>query len=123
MAYDEKLAARLRDRLAPEAGLTEKKMFGGVGFMLNGNMCCGVHGEALIVRLAAEGTAAALRQPHTRPFDLTGRPMAGWVLVDPPGTATRAALEKWVRLSVAFASALPPKLPGTPSRMKRPARR
>src|SRR5439155_17714296 len=83
MAFDEKLAGRIRLSLGKRKGLKEKKMFGGIAFLLNGNMCCGVHRTEMIVRLAPEATDQALTDRHTRLFDLTGRPMKGWVLVDP----------------------------------------
>src|SRR5689334_24268468 len=103
MAFDEKLAARVRKQLGKRAGLTEKQMFGGVAFLLNGNMCCGVDGDEMIVRLAPEETEAALSRPHTPRFDLTGRPMKGWILVKPKGLATDAALGRWVGIATKFA--------------------
>jgi hypothetical protein len=92
MAFDVALAERIRTQLGKRRGLTEKKMFGGLAFLLNGNMCCGVHGQEMIVRLAPEQTDDALRRTHTRVFDLSGRPMKGWILVQPEGLATKAAL-------------------------------
>ncbi len=109
MAFDEKLAERMRKQLAERGGVVEKHMFGGVAFMLNGNMCCGVHQAALMVRLAPEAADAALRKPHTRLFDLTGRPMKGWILVDAEGIKTAAGLKKWMDQGVAFAVSLPAK--------------
>jgi hypothetical protein len=109
MAFDEKLADRIRRRLGKRAGVTEKRMFGGIAFLLRGNMCCGVHGKDLIVRLDGAATEAALAAPHTRRFDLTGRPMKGWILVQPEGLATDDALGKWLTTSVKYAEALPPK--------------
>lgn len=109
MAFDAKLAARIRRRLGKRAGLVEKQMFGGVAFLLNGNMCCGVHGEEMIVRLAPEDTAKALAQANTHRFDLTGRPMQGWILVKPKGLATAAALGKWIGIASRYAASLPPK--------------
>jgi hypothetical protein len=109
MAFDEKLAARMRKQLEKHSGVVEKRMFGGVAFLLNGNMCCGVHKEAMIVRLAPEATEAALRRPHTRQFDLTGRPMKGWVLVAAEGVKTAAGLKQWVEQGLAYAGSLPPK--------------
>ena len=109
MAFDEKLAERMRKQLADQGGVVEKRMFGGVAFLLNGNMCCGVHQEALMVRLSPDAAAAALRQPHTRIFDLTGRPMKGWLLVDAEGLKTAAQLKRWIGQSVAFAASLPAK--------------
>src|SRR5215207_2069785 len=96
MAFDEKLAERIRKQLASVPGVVEKRMFGGIAFLLNGNMCAGVHKDALMVRLDPAATDAALKQPHTRIFDLTGRPMKGWILVDPEGVKTAAGLKKWV---------------------------
>ncbi len=107
MAFDDKLANRIRKRLGKREGLTEKKMFGGIGFLLNGNMCCGVHGPDMIVRLDPAQTDKALSERHTRVFDLSGRPMKGWILVEPKGLATDAALSKWIGLGVEYASSLP----------------
>lgn len=109
MAFDEKLAERIRLQLGKRKGLTERKMFGGIAFLLRGNMCCGVHGADLIVRLDSAATADALSVPNTRAFDLTGRPMKGWILVQPKGLAGNAALGKWVNTSVKYAESLPPK--------------
>ncbi|MCI0396425.1 MAG: TfoX/Sxy family protein [Chloroflexi bacterium] len=109
MAYDEGAAQRVRELLEDEPGLTEKKMFGGIAFLLNGNMACGVTKDELMVRVGPEGHAAAVSQPHVRPFDLTGRPMAGWIVVGPAGYESDQALQNWVRQGVAFARSLPPK--------------
>ena len=109
MAYDEKLASRIRAILKGTRGLEEKKLFGGVGFLLNGNMACGVHKDSLIVRIKPGDTAAALRRPHVRPFDLSGRPMQGWILVSAEGCKTPSSLANWVNLSVTFAKSLPRK--------------
>jgi hypothetical protein len=109
MAYDEKLTMRIRKQLEAQAGVVEKHMFGGVAFLLNGNMCCGVHKQALMVRLAPEDTQAALSKPYTKIFDLTGRPMKGWVLVEADGVKTAAGLRKWIERGVACAKSLPAK--------------
>jgi len=109
MAYDELLGIRIRAALGALPGLVEKKMFGGTGFLVNGNMACGVHKNDLIVRVGPEQYAWALAQPHTRPFDMTGRPMAGWILVEPPGCTTESALKAWVDLGLALALSLPGK--------------
>jgi hypothetical protein len=109
MAFDEKLAERIRKRLAGQSGVVEKRMFGGLAFLLNGNMCCGVHQQALIVRLAPAATEAALRKPHTRAFDLTGRSMKGWVPAEAEGVKTAARLKKSVDQDVAYAGSLSPK--------------
>jgi TfoX/Sxy family transcriptional regulator of competence genes len=109
MAFSEALAARIRRRLARKTGVVEKKMFGGVGFLLNGNMCVGVWKESLIVRLDPEETEAALREPHAGEFNITGRPMKGWLLVAPEGVADDAALAEWIRRAVQFVGKLPAK--------------
>ena len=109
MAYDEGLATRVRDVLGDRPGLAEKKMFGGLAFLLHGNMACGVRGDDLIVRVAAEVADAAQGEPGTRPFDLTGRPMNGWLLVDAGGHAEDEDLRRWVDRGVAYASSLPAK--------------
>jgi len=109
MAYDELLAVRIRAALSGQSGLWEKKMFGGVCFLLNGNMACGVIKNDLIVRVGPEKHIEALSRLHTRPFDFTGRPMAGWVVVSAPGFATEQDLKEWLRLGVEFAETLPQK--------------
>jgi hypothetical protein len=109
MAFDERLAERIRRSLGRRKGFAEKKMFGAVGFLLNGNMCVGLHGAELIVRLAPEDTDRALKQANTRRFDLTGRPMKGWILVKPAGLKTDAQLGKWIAVAVEFAGRLPAK--------------
>jgi len=109
MAYDKALAQRIRDILAVEPDLVEKKMFGGVGFLLRGNMACGVHGNDLIVRVGRERYEEALARPHARVFDMTGRPMVGWVQVAPPGFASAAGLWDWMALGLEFVKTLPAK--------------
>lgn len=109
MAVNQELVRRVRASLGPRPGLTEKTMFGGVGFMLNGNMACGVHGQNLIVRLTPAQAAAALAQPDVRVFDMTGRPMKGWILVGPAGWASTDDLAAWIAQGVAFAQSLPAK--------------
>ena len=110
MAFDEQLAARIRKHLGKKKGLVEKKMFGGLAFLLKGNMCVGVHGSEMIVRLPPDETDAALEQKHTRVFDLSGgRPMKGWILIEPKGVESDKALAKWVQTGVAFAESLPAK--------------
>lgn len=109
MAFDAVLAARIRKRLGHRAGLTEKQMAGGLAFLVNGNMCCGVHGREMIVRLDPADRDRALRDRHARLFDLTGRPMKGWILVGPAGLKSPAALGKWVRVGLDYARSLPPK--------------
>jgi|SRR5882672_9580538 len=109
MAYDEKLAGRVRELLSKRKGVEEKKMFGGLAFLLNGNMSVGLHGAELIVRIDPAETDAALERPHTRIFDITGRPMKGWILVKPAGVAGEAALAAWVRKGADYAVSLPKK--------------
>ena len=109
MSFDELLTARIRACLGHQPGLVEKKMFGGVGFILNGNMTCGVIKDDLIVRVGAEQYEAALGHPHSRPFDMTGHPMTGWVLVEPAGCASEEELAAWLEQGLAFARTLLPK--------------
>ena len=109
MAYDEGLAQRIRENVDDRRGVTEKKMFGGIGFMLHGNMACGVIGEDLVVRVGAEAYEKALRQAHARPFDFTGRPMTGWVMVGPEGYEADDDFKAWVERGLGFARSLPPK--------------
>lgn len=107
--YDEGLAQRIRGALAEQPELSERKMFGGIAFMLRGHMCCGVMDDRLMVRLGAEQYGAALALPHARPAELGGRPMTGMVIVEAPGLESDAALVAWVDRGVQFASSLPPK--------------
>ncbi len=110
MPYDQNLAQRIRAVLKDHPGWVEKKMFGGVGFILHGNLACGVQGNDLIVRVGPENDQAALSQPFVRPFEgVPGRPMAGWVLVAPEGTADDHAFQAWVEMGFTFASSLPAK--------------
>ena len=109
MAYDEGLARRIQGIMVGLPGYIERKMFGGVGYMLWGNMACGVNGDDLIVRVGPEGYEEALAQPHTKEFDMTGRPMKGWVVVTADGVESDDQLEAWVQRGVGFALLLPPK--------------
>jgi TfoX N-terminal domain len=109
MAVDEEFAGRVREALDGVDGIAEKRMFGGLAFLLNGNMAVGVHGQDLIVRLAPEATDDALAEEHVRVFDMTGRPMKGWVLVGPGATVSEDGLGSWVTRGVDFAESLPPK--------------
>ncbi len=109
MAYDEKLAERVREVFAPREGLREKKMFGGLAFMLHGHMCCGIAREALMVRVGPEAYEETLARPHARPMDFTGRALKGMVYVDAGGYRSKKALRQWVERGVAFVSSLPPK--------------
>jgi len=109
MAYDENLAERIRAELGPMPGLLEKKMFGGTGFLVRGNMACGVHGNDLIVRVGPERYEQALARPDTKVFDMTGRPMSGWIMVTPAGVAGDDDLRAWVQQGVEYALSLPSK--------------
>lgn len=109
MAYDERLAMRIRLLLQDLAAAEEKKMFGGVGYLVNGNMACGVNGRRLIVRLDPAEYEEALARPHVREFDMTGRPMKGWVTVEPAGVESDAALRAWVERGLRYVLTLPPK--------------
>jgi TfoX/Sxy family transcriptional regulator of competence genes len=110
MAYDEDLAQRIREQLADQDGVTEKAMFGGLAFLVHGNMAVGVAStDELMVRVGPDATDEALAKPHTRLFDMTGRPMKGWILVGREGFKTKRQLGAWVARGVAFAGGLPPK--------------
>jgi TfoX/Sxy family transcriptional regulator of competence genes len=109
MAYDEGLADRIRDLLSARAEVSEHKMFGGIAFMLGGNMACGVLGEELIVRLGDEEGEKALSEDGVRPFDFTGKPMKNIVYVAADRTSDDAGLAEWVEAGAAYAASLPPK--------------
>ncbi len=109
MAYDESLARRVRTHLADQSELYERKMFGGLVFMVRGNMCCGIMGDELTVRVGPEQFAASLAQPHAREMDFTGRPMTGMVMVATEGLASDEALEQWIWQGIRFVSSLPSK--------------
>lgn len=102
MSYDERTAARIRAVLARRRDVVERKMFGGLTFMVNGAMCCGVTSEALVVRVGPAAYEAALAEAHVRPMTFTGRPLAGMVYVDPPGYRSARALARWVQRGVEF---------------------
>jgi TfoX/Sxy family transcriptional regulator of competence genes len=109
MAYNENLAARVRDFLEYRPGFSEKKMFGGLCFLLNGNMCCGVTADALMLRLGNDGAAKALLEPNTREMDFTGRVMKSMVYIEPAGWEPEEELEDWVGRAASFALGLPSK--------------
>lgn len=109
MAYDEQLVERIRGIVGDELGYGEKKMFGGVCFLLHGNMVAGVATDDLMVRVGPDAWAEALAQPHAREMDFTGRSMKGFVFVEPAGLAEDADLRAWIDRGLAFAGALPPK--------------
>ncbi len=109
MPYDEHLEERIDRVLKRRRGIATKKMFGGLCYLLHGNMVCGIVGETLMLRLGNEGAEAALAEPHTRPMDFTGRPLRSMLYVDPGGIESDAELEAWVERALAFAQTLPPK--------------
>jgi TfoX/Sxy family transcriptional regulator of competence genes len=110
MPVDQDFANRIREELAHLDGITEKAMFGGLGFLLRGNMAVGIMSTGdLMVRVGPDGTDEALAKPHTRLFEMRGRSMTGWVIVDVDAVKTKRQLGPWVKRGVAFASSLPPK--------------
>jgi TfoX/Sxy family transcriptional regulator of competence genes len=117
MAFDRGLAERIRDLLSPRRGITEKKMFGGLAFMLNGYMVVGILEDTLMARVGPDAYAAARRQPHVREMDFTGKPLKGYVYVAAAGIESDAALEQWVNRCAQFVESLPPKHP-LPSQQK-----
>ena len=123
MGYDEKTAERVRRILSTRGDVIEKKMFGGLCFMVGGGMCCGLTSTALMVRVGPDAYEKTLAQPHARPMDFTGRPLTGLVYVEPAGYKTDAALVKWVQRGVDFVSELPPKKSAARKLRKSPAKR
>jgi len=122
MPYDTKLAARVRNVLPPTDRIFERHMFGGVVFLLDGKMICGVTDDDLMVRVGPEAYEAALARRHARPMDFTGRPLTGFVFVGAAGSRTEAAVASWVRQACEFVAALPARKPRTrrrPPRIKR----
>jgi TfoX/Sxy family transcriptional regulator of competence genes len=109
MAYDHGLADRVRSILGRRPGFSEKNMFGGVCFMINGNMCCGIVKTDLMVRLAEEQATSGLKEPHTRLMDFSGKPMKSMLYVTAQGCDSDRALERWVESAYTFAARLPPK--------------
>lgn len=109
MAYDEGIAERIRDALADTPNVTEKKMFGGIAFLVNGHMCYGVTNETLMVRVGADNYESALARPHARTMDFTGKPLRGFVYVATAGFDTDHGLASWIRLGLDFVTTLPPK--------------
>ena len=109
MAYDESVAQRVRDAIAGRDGLSERKMFGGLCLMLHGNMFAGVINDELMLRVGADAHDALLSQPGARPMDFTGRPMKGYLYVEPAAFATAEALSSWLGHAIGFVETLPPK--------------
>jgi len=108
MAYDELLAKRINGLIKGKKGFVRKEMFGGIAYLLNGNMCVGVHKDQLIIRYDPKMTEEIKADKNVLPFDITGRPMKGWSLVDSKGTKGDL-LKQWFDLSFSFAKKLPPK--------------
>ncbi len=110
MAYDEDLANRIRELILSEPGVTEKKMFGGLAFLINGNMSVSASGQGgLLLRVDPEETDALIGKPHAEPFAMRGREMQGWLRVTPDGLRTKRQLERWVARGVGYARTLPAK--------------
>jgi TfoX/Sxy family transcriptional regulator of competence genes len=109
MPFDDRLAERVRDVLAQVPDVSERRMFGGLAFLLAGHMTCGIVGSDLMLRLGEAGADAALARPHVRPMDFTGRPMRTMVYIAPEGIVADSALEQWVEHAVEYVRALPPK--------------
>jgi TfoX/Sxy family transcriptional regulator of competence genes len=109
VAFDEGVAERLRELFEGRVDIVAKEMFGGIAFMHSGNMCCGVVNDVLMARVGADNYANALSRPYAREMDFTGKPLTGFVYVDPPGFSEEQQLHDWVALCEAFTSALPPK--------------
>lgn len=109
MPFDEQLASRVRGLLQRRRGITEKKMFGGLAFLLHGNMIVGISRQVLIARIGADAYEDALQEEHVREFDFTGRPMRGWVVVDEPGLVHFDAVKDWTDRAYAFVKTLPKK--------------
>ncbi|MEA2314389.1 MAG: hypothetical protein QOI03_1081 [Solirubrobacteraceae bacterium] len=110
MAYDEDLANRIRELILTEPGVSEQRMFGGLAFLIAGNMSVSASGQGgLMLRVDPAETDALLRKPHARPFQMRGRAMAGWIRVDAEGVRTKRQLERWVSRGVAYARSLPSK--------------
>lgn len=109
MAYDEGAAQRVRELISDQPGYEEKKMFGGIGFLIHGNMACGVIRDDLIVRVGEDRYTDSLLKPHVELFDITGRAMTGWVMVKESGYHSDRDLEEWVDQGIAYALTLPPK--------------
>ena len=109
MTFNEALADRIRQGLARKKGIEEKKMFGGIGFLLNGNMLVGVWKNSMIVRVGLDSYDEALLEPHVKEFDITGKPMRGWLMVEPQGVDDDGQVKDWIRRALKFVEKLPAK--------------
>ena len=110
MGYSRELADRIRVVIGGRPDVEERAMFGGIAFLVNGNMSVGIVGELLCARLGRDGAQAALAEPHTRPMDFTGKPLSTMVYVEPDGLVRASELQAWVGRALAFAGTLPPKV-------------
>ena len=109
MPYAEPLAERMRPNFLTRPDVSEKAMFGGIAFLVNGNMCCGIWKDLLVIRLDKEEGTKALEEPHTRIMDITGKPMKGWLFVEPAGYKEDKDLFSWMERAYSFAASLPKK--------------
>lgn len=109
MAFDDGAAERIRDVFRGQSDIVEKKMFGGIAFMHRGNMCCGLVNDVFMARVGPNSYPAALERPHAREMDFTGKPMKGFVYVDPPGFSEDDQLREWIELCREFTGSLPAK--------------
>jgi TfoX/Sxy family transcriptional regulator of competence genes len=119
MAYDESIAERVRAVLAARADVIERKMFGGLAFLVRGHMCCGILGSELVVRVGSENYSAALEQPYARTMDFTGRALKGLVYVGQSGTRSNRNLRRWVNKGLEFVESLPAKQTGSGTKLPR----
>lgn len=118
MAYDQRLADRVRRALAPRTDIEERAMFGGLAFMARGHLCCGLVNDKLMVRVGPDGYTRFLRERGAEPMDFTGRPMRGFLYVNPIVTATSSGLRRWVSRALDFVESRPPKTSGKPAKAK-----
>jgi TfoX/Sxy family transcriptional regulator of competence genes len=109
MAFSEKLAGRVRRVLRDRADVTEKKMFGGVAFLVRGKMACGLQGDSLIVRIGRDAAKAAVARPHIKPMDFTGKVLSTFATIEAEGVKTEAQLRRWVLMAIAYAESQPPR--------------
>jgi TfoX/Sxy family transcriptional regulator of competence genes len=119
MSFDEKLAARIRERWDGRSDVTERKMFGGLAFLIRGHMCCGIIGSDLMVRVGHDDFERMVAEPHARPMDFTGRPSRGMVYVSLAGVRTTRSLSTWLDRGLRFISTLPPKSAGAAGASRR----
>ena len=110
MAYNIALAEKIQKRMEKQKGFSQRKMFGGICYMINGNMACGIVGDDLMVRVGPKDYQRSLRRSHARPMDFTGRPLKGFVYVSAKGYDREAALKEWIGIGAQFARSLPTKL-------------